>query len=207
MADYTPNYGLHQWVPEDQFRRVDFNEDFAKLDTALRDLEDTKADSASVDSRFAAIDNSLSAMTAADATKADSTSVDNRFAAVNADIEELREVDAAKADSASVDSRFAAVNSDITALEGRVSVIVGKYTGNGAATRSISLGFTPKAVLLEHSSGLREFGSGIYVGGLALQGAASDAFQVITGGFSVKYTLGINHTNENGVVYRYLAFR
>ena len=35
MATYTPNYGLHQWVPEDQFRREDFNEDFQKLDKTL----------------------------------------------------------------------------------------------------------------------------------------------------------------------------
>ena len=35
MASYTPNYGLHQWVPEDDFLRTDFNEDLSKLDTAL----------------------------------------------------------------------------------------------------------------------------------------------------------------------------
>ena len=35
MATYTPNYGLHQWVPEDQFRREDFNQDFLNMDTAL----------------------------------------------------------------------------------------------------------------------------------------------------------------------------
>lgn len=35
MATYTPNYGLHQWVPEDKFLRTDFNEDFSKIDTAL----------------------------------------------------------------------------------------------------------------------------------------------------------------------------
>ena len=35
MAAYTPNYQLHQWVPEDTFLRTDFNEDFQKIDTAL----------------------------------------------------------------------------------------------------------------------------------------------------------------------------
>lgn len=35
MATFTPNYGLHQWVPEDKFTRADFNQDFAALDTAL----------------------------------------------------------------------------------------------------------------------------------------------------------------------------
>ncbi len=35
MAAFTPNYRLHQWVPEDKFTRADFNQDFAALDTAL----------------------------------------------------------------------------------------------------------------------------------------------------------------------------
>ncbi|MGN8967493.1 hypothetical protein [Intestinimonas sp. HCP28S3_D6] len=39
MATYTPNYGLHQWAPEDKFLRTDFNEDFSKLDTALKAAE------------------------------------------------------------------------------------------------------------------------------------------------------------------------
>ena len=39
MATYTPNYGLHQWVPEDQFLRTDFNEDFQKIDTAIKAAE------------------------------------------------------------------------------------------------------------------------------------------------------------------------
>ena len=39
MAIYTPNYGLHQWVPEDQFRREEFNEDFKKIDTKLGQTE------------------------------------------------------------------------------------------------------------------------------------------------------------------------
>ena len=35
MATYTPNYGLHQWVPEDNFLRTDFNQDLSKIDAAL----------------------------------------------------------------------------------------------------------------------------------------------------------------------------
>lgn len=39
MATYTANYQLHQWVPEDNFLRTDFNQDFQKLDTALAEVE------------------------------------------------------------------------------------------------------------------------------------------------------------------------
>ena len=35
MASYTQHYQLHQWEPEDNFLRTDFNADFKKLDTAL----------------------------------------------------------------------------------------------------------------------------------------------------------------------------
>ena len=35
MATYTSNYGLHQWAPEDNFLRTDFNQDLEKIDTAL----------------------------------------------------------------------------------------------------------------------------------------------------------------------------
>lgn len=35
MAQYTPNYGLHQWEAGDSFLRTDFNEDHARIDAAL----------------------------------------------------------------------------------------------------------------------------------------------------------------------------
>ena len=39
MATYTENYQLHQWVPEDDFLRTDFNTDFQKIDEALAGLQ------------------------------------------------------------------------------------------------------------------------------------------------------------------------
>ena len=39
MANYTPNYRLHQWLPEDKFLRTDFNEDFSTIDAALGKTE------------------------------------------------------------------------------------------------------------------------------------------------------------------------
>ena len=40
MANYTQHYQLHQWVPEDDFLRTDFNEDFKKIDTAIKTTEE-----------------------------------------------------------------------------------------------------------------------------------------------------------------------
>ena len=39
VATYTSNYGLHQWAPEDNFLRTDFNEDLEKIDEALTNLQ------------------------------------------------------------------------------------------------------------------------------------------------------------------------
>ena len=52
MAAYTANYQLHQWVPEDQFRRTDFNQDFQKIDATLAGLKalaDGKAGTAALE--------------------------------------------------------------------------------------------------------------------------------------------------------------
>ena len=35
MAEFTPNYRLHQWEPTDPFLREDFNRDFSTIDAAL----------------------------------------------------------------------------------------------------------------------------------------------------------------------------
>ena len=35
MANFTANYGLHQWEPTDPFLREDFNRDFSTIDAAL----------------------------------------------------------------------------------------------------------------------------------------------------------------------------
>ena len=40
MATYTANYGLHQWVAEDNFQRTDFNEDLQKIDAAIQAVKE-----------------------------------------------------------------------------------------------------------------------------------------------------------------------
>ena len=43
-SNYTEKYKLCQWEATDQVLRTDFNEDNAKLEAALKALEDSKAD-------------------------------------------------------------------------------------------------------------------------------------------------------------------
>ena len=188
-TNYTANYGLCQWEPEDNFLRAEFNQDNTKIDEALAELESSKADNTSVDSRFATVNSSITNLKNTDAKKANITDMDSRFAGV--------------------DDRFEEVNADIAALAGRVEVIVGTYTGTGTASQTINLGFTPKAVLVECSSGSR-LSSGVRYGGMAMEGLPcvghSTVVEVVTGGFRVYQGSSVN-VNDRNMSYYYLAFK
>lgn len=60
MAQYTENLGLHQWEPEDNFLRSDFNEDFAKIDAAVRQVGDAKADKGTTEAAVTALQTAVS---------------------------------------------------------------------------------------------------------------------------------------------------
>ena len=106
------------------------------------------------------------------------------------------------------------VNSLQTQIDAKCRIICGTYTGDGAAERTISLGATPKAVLLFARDGHVAYDS--YVkGGLAFPGHdivhyAGTALTVVTGGFKVYYKLYTNtwqvQTNNNGETFHYIAF-
>ena len=201
-TNYTANYRLCQWEPEDNFLREEFNQDNAKIDAALAGLESRKADGT-------ATDGALEELRAAVGTKADS-------AELNSALEELRATDATKADSSSVDSQVAALEARIAALENRVDVATGTYTGNGAASRYISVGFAPRAVLVEHDYGCRAPGAadnlrgGLALSGSPLYGAANgwtvNAVRIYGSGFYVSGETGSN-MNYPEQKYHYLVFR
>lgn len=104
---------------------------------------------------------------------------------------------------------------DLTALEtaqsSKAEYLTGTFTGNGANGRVISLGRTPKAVLLENKGGERQAGDGLCrVGGLALSGLpfgyTDPPYVVIqTGGFAVSAVNSGFGANANGNTYYYLA--
>ena len=54
-TNQTTNYQLNQWEPTDQVLRTDFNADNAKVDTALADLAENKADQADLDTLSGAV--------------------------------------------------------------------------------------------------------------------------------------------------------
>ena len=122
------------------------------------------------------------------------------------------------ADSA-LGSRLSAAESSITTHTGQIAqkcqIYFGTYTGNGAADRYISLGFTPKALLVVRDG--CGFGDS-HTAALAVEGIQAaisngagtfPALKIESGGFRVYYTSGQTPilTNYSGSYYTYLAFR
>ena len=97
----------------------------------------------------------------------------------------------------------------------------GTYTGNGAQTRTISLGFTPKAVLVLSAFGgvYSQEHAGDHWGGLALtnnpvqvcNGGNEIVVKIVTNGFQVSCYNADNGSdrlasNNSSVLYHYIAF-
>ncbi|RHR10488.1 hypothetical protein DWX58_03570 [Pseudoflavonifractor sp. AF19-9AC] len=85
-------------------------------------------------------------------------------------------------------------NAKIDAALATIPVIVtGTYVGNGATSRFIDLGFTPRAVYVCNGHGYTYSSAGNgYYGGLALQGQPTTSnsytiLSIVDGGFQVYY--------------------
>ena len=101
-------------------------------------------------------------------------------------------------------------NADHTAIDaaiaGKTEVVVGSYAGSGAATRTITLGFAPKALLFDRSDGARGNGSpvgGIVQPGKPLSDSVTQTITLTETGFLAQQAVA----NYSGKNYYYLAFR
>ena len=201
-SNYTTNYGLCQWEAGDSFVRTEFNQDNARIDAALKDLEDTKAEQAAVDSLTTAVagkaeQSVLDSLSAAVGGKADQAALDSLTTAV-----------AAKAERSALESL-----SDTVELKCRMKA--GKYTGNGSAegdSQTISVGFPIQAVLVENRAGNRSQAvNAATLGGLALKGTSlyNDETLVSISGSSFTVYVGGQYKgnlNREGTTYLYVAW-
>ena len=117
---------------------------------------------------------------------------------------------------------FTKLDAALAALSGRFQgigrIAVGAYTGNGPArvdnSQFVPLPFTPKAVLVERSNGLRSDGmDSTYYGGISVQGhPLNNAFQpgiTLQGDGFTAYNYAADDTPTNNdihVTYHYIAF-
>ena len=114
---------------------------------------------------------------------------------------------------------LAALDQRTTALENRSTLITGTYKGDGAASRTISLGFTPKAVLVMPATGhMSDAYLGYRYGGLALgqspvttswgSEAGDPVLNITEGGFQVYYDHSEDiFSNQEDTLYHYIVLR
>ena len=179
-TNHTTNYGLCQWLATDQVLRTDFNQDNAKIDTALKSLSDQVGQKAS--------QSALNTVISTVNQKAEQEDMDN------------------------LENSVQQISADLTKLT------FGSYEGDGAAVRVISLGFTPKAVLVMQDWGAMYDTSETkeaITGGLALPNApvargSAVAVEIVSNGFQVRYRTDhasfYVYTNRDAFPYRYIAF-
>lgn len=196
MASYTQNYQLHQWEPSDDFLRTDFNEDFKKIDTAIKTTEQSLR--TNFTGEISRLDAALSSTE--EDLRADFTgNLDSVNTALSQLENELR---------SELTSDVSRLDTLIDTLEKRINITIGSYTGNGAFEQQITLGFQPKAVLIEHKDGRRSEGNNYYFwGGLAHQANNSVIATLTTTGFTVSVSGQSTATNIQNTVYVYVAFR
>ena len=130
------------------------------------------------------------------------------------------EVDTLEAADTALGGRMSTAESTITTHTSQIAqkcqIYYGTYTGNGASSRDISLGFTPKAVLTVRDGCM--FSDTYGTAALALNGTPAyiangsgtfTALTILSNGFRVYYTSGQTdiQTNRSGTRYIYLAFR
>ena len=139
--------------------------------------------------------------------KAVETSVASRFTA---------EQTAREAADSSLSARMSTAESTITTHTSQIAqkcqIYYGTYTGDGASSKTITLGFRPKAVLVLYDGTLLMINSDVY-GSLALSSRSAARFgnttlAIASNGFTVYYNASENiHLNHSGGVYHYIAFR
>ena len=108
-----------------------------------------------------------------------------------------------------VDSRLQSAEATLQAhtaqLAQKAEVYFGTYTGTGSYPRTLSIGFTPKAVIIGHKDGLIADETAVY-STLMLQGYKTDYCGIVSNGFTL-YEYKYSKLNYNGAQFYYIAFR
>lgn len=184
----TNQYGFKQWEAHEGLHREEWNQVIASIDSALAGA-------------VAGVSQSLS------------TAVDGVNQSVAATASQASQ--ALAAETAARNNAIAGLQGQVTALStAKAELVVGSYAGDGAETREINLGFSPKAVLLEVSMGGRT-NMGAIFGGMALPSLSlgypgkTVAMQVTPNGFQVGYTTEPDdiYTNRSDYSYYYAAVK
>ena len=221
-SNKTEHYGLHQWVPEDDFLRTDFNENFEKLDLALYTAEqnlrtDLTGDVQQLNTALDTLERELRADHDADITQVESALSKAQQTLQNNLNTQVTRLDTALSSAqqtlrSEFNSSIQKVNTTLASIqtlaEGRANIVFGTYTGNGAETRTLNLGITPKWIIVFTESGYTDSGyGGLAAVNFPIRSSASLInLQII--GSNIRLTCDATYgpfTNLSGKVYHYLA--
>ena len=91
----------------------------------------------------------------------------------------------------------------------KAEIVTGMYTGNGANSQFISLGFAPKAVLVVTDRGMTSAYGGLAVPGQMVSEPHGEKVLEITGAGLTAYGVGSSWSkgNSSGTVFFYLAVK
>lgn len=103
----------------------------------------------------------------------------------------------------------------LTTLEAS-EFVAGTYIGDGTSIRTISLGFTPIAVLVVKNDGGVRYYNDMHYGGLAVTGSpamtdvGAKIVEIVTNGFTVHYDVTLetfSNSSVGGAKYNYIAIK
>ena len=126
-TNQTTNYQLNQWEHTDAVQRVEFNQDNAKLDTALKSLADQviqKADQSALNTLISSVNQ-----------KADASTVSSLSSLLNSEISQRQEADSS-------------LQTALT-LKGNCQIYYGTYIGDGKSSRTLTFERRPLLVLIQ----------------------------------------------------------
>ena len=126
-TNQTTNYQLNQWEHTDAVQRVEFNQDNAKLDTALKSLADQVVQKAN--------QSALNTLISAVNQKADASTVSSLSSLLNSEISQRQETD----------NNFQAA----LTLKGNCQIYYGTYIGDGKSSRTLTFERRPLLVLIQ----------------------------------------------------------
>ena len=126
-TNQTTNYQLNQWEPTDAVQRVEFNQDNAKIDAALKSLSDQVVQKAN--------QSALNTLISSVNQKADASTVSSLSSLLNSEISQRQEADSS-------------LQTALT-LKGNCQIYYGTYIGDGKSSRTLTFERRPLLVLIQ----------------------------------------------------------
>ena len=109
-----------------------------------------------------------------------------------------------KAEAADLTALDARVETAENTLPEKVECHFGMYTGNGQRKMTVSLGFSPKAVIVASSKWAY---SGMAFQGIPMEYSSQTVLETTNTGFNAYYINNYSYLNLNSTEYYYIAFR